>query len=143
MDETITAIRYHDFSMGHKVTGHEDKCAHLHGHNYRVYFHVTAEELDGIGRVIDFAVIKTRLAQWLEDNYDHKFIINRDDPLAAELFKIAPDDVVLVGYNPTAENIAKYLVEVVAPKQLAGTGTRLTKCEVQETRKCGAVYEKI
>ncbi len=141
MKNKITAIRYHDFSMGHKVTGHEDKCSHLHGHNYRVYFHVAANELDSVGRVLDFSVIKSRLAMWLEDNYDHKFIINRKDELAHKLKALAPDDVVLIGYNPTAENIAKHLVEVVAPQQLKGTGTKLIKCEVQETRKCGAVYE--
>lgn len=27
---------YHDISCGHRVYGHESKCAHLHGHNYRI-----------------------------------------------------------------------------------------------------------
>ena len=30
-----TAERYHDISCGHRVVGHESKCAFLHGHNYR------------------------------------------------------------------------------------------------------------
>jgi 6-pyruvoyltetrahydropterin/6-carboxytetrahydropterin synthase len=34
----IIASRYHDISCGHRVYGHESKCAHLHGHNYRVHF---------------------------------------------------------------------------------------------------------
>ena len=46
-----TAARYHDFSAGHKVTGHENKCAHLHGHNYRVHFTIQSEAgVDGILR---------------------------------------------------------------------------------------------
>jgi len=58
----VTANRYHDFSAGHKVTGHENKCAHLHGHNYRVHFTIRSEAgVDKIGRVLDFASIKIRL----------------------------------------------------------------------------------
>ena len=47
------AKRYHDISCGHRVFQHESKCAHLHGHNYRVHFTCEAEELDNIGRVIE------------------------------------------------------------------------------------------
>ena len=63
----ITVERYHDISMGHRVVGHESKCRHLHGHNYRIHFVCTAPELDGVGRVIDFSEIKERLCQWLEE----------------------------------------------------------------------------
>ena len=34
----ITATRYHDICAGHRVYGHEGKCSHFHGHNYRIYF---------------------------------------------------------------------------------------------------------
>ena len=45
----IVATRYHDISCGHRVANHESKCAHLHGHNYRITFECAAEELDNIG----------------------------------------------------------------------------------------------
>jgi 6-pyruvoyltetrahydropterin/6-carboxytetrahydropterin synthase len=134
----ITCQRYHDISCGHRVYGHESKCAHLHGHNYRVTF-VCGGALDSVGRVIDFSVIKSRLCMWLEDNFDHRFLIWEKDPIANELLKLDPR-VVFVPFNPTAENIARYLVEVVAPKQLDGTGVTLLKCSVEETRKCSAEY---
>ena len=57
----LTAERYHDISCGHRVVGHENKCRHLHGHNYRVHFVCTAANLDHIGRVIDFSIIKEKL----------------------------------------------------------------------------------
>ena len=44
--------RYPDISCGHRVYRHESKCAHLHGHNYRIHFTVTGR-LDSLGRVID------------------------------------------------------------------------------------------
>jgi 6-pyruvoyltetrahydropterin/6-carboxytetrahydropterin synthase len=138
----ITANRYHDISCGHRVYGHESKCAHLHGHNYRVHFTVAPEEgLDNIGRVLDFSVIKTLLAMWLEDNYDHKFLVWEKDPILQQLLQIDPKGIVAVSYNPTAENIAKHLVEVIAPIQLKDTGCKLMACTVEETRKCSATYE--
>jgi 6-pyruvoyltetrahydropterin/6-carboxytetrahydropterin synthase len=140
-----TAERYHDISVGHRVYGHESKCAHLHGHNYRIHFHCRAAKgahsLDRVGRVIDFSVIKHLLCQWLEDEWDHKFLLWQDDPLLPHLQSLDPQGVVGVPFNPTAENIAEYLVNVVAPVQLKGSGVELAFCRVEETRKCAASYE--
>lgn len=136
-----TASRYHDFSAGHRVHGHESKCAHLHGHNYRVHFTVTADTLDSIGRVMDFSAIKEHLCEWLERTWDHKMIMWESDPLTAELHKLDPQGVAVVPFNPTAEAMAQYLVETIAPAALKGTGVRLVRCSIDETRKCSATYE--
>jgi len=132
----ITATRYHDFSTGHRVYGHESKCAHLHGHNYRVYFTVQADQLDGVGRVMDFSVIKDLLCEWLEEHWDHKFLIWQDDPWAPGLKQMDPEGTVVVGFNPTAENMGEYLINTVGPEQLAGTGVQLVSVNIEETRKC-------
>ena len=144
--------RYHDFSCGHRVHGHESKCAHLHGHNYRVTFTcvMTDGNLDHLGRVIDFSVIKERLCIWLEDNWDHKFLIWTEDPMFQQINKSAKlepelaalwlESLVRVPFNPTAENMAEHLVEVVGRAVLQGTGVRLQECRVEETRKCAATY---
>lgn len=133
------AKRYHDISCGHRVFQHESKCAHLHGHNYRVHFTCEAEELDNIGRVMDFSDMKSRLCVWLEDHWDHKTLIWGNDPWAKVLPEIDPT-IVIVPFNPTAENIAQHLVEVIGPQQLAGTGIKLIHCDVEETRKCSASF---
>lgn len=133
----ITAERYHDISCGHRVYQHESKCAHLHGHNYRVHFTVIAPELDSIGRVMDFSVIKERLCMFLEDHWDHRCLIWQEDPWSADLSLIDPT-VVIVPFNPTAENMARALLEVIGPKQLEGTSCHLVKVTVEETRKCSA-----
>jgi 6-pyruvoyltetrahydropterin/6-carboxytetrahydropterin synthase len=139
----ITATRYHDFSAGHKVTGHENKCRHLHGHNYRIHFTVQLEAgLDDIGRVLDFSAIKDRLCNWLESEWDHRFLIYEDDPDQAVLRRHFPDDVVVTTFNPTAENMAHHLVHAVAPVALDGTGCRLVRCVVEETRKCQATCSR-
>lgn len=136
---TIQAHRYHDISTGHRVYQHESKCAHLHGHNYRVHFTVEAPKLDAIGRVMDFSVIKEKLCMWLEDNWDHKFLVWVKDPWATTLTELDPTTVV-TGFNPTAEKMAQYLVEVVGPTQLEGTGVTLTHVVIEETRKCSCSF---
>lgn len=137
-----TVERYHDISTGHRVCNHESKCAHLHGHNYRITFVCEPEHgtLDGIGRVIDFSVVKERLCMWLEEHWDHKFLIWDCDPLRELLCTADPRGVVLVRFNPTAENMAEHLVNVVAPQQLRGTGVVCRSVRIEETRKCSATY---
>jgi 6-pyruvoyltetrahydropterin/6-carboxytetrahydropterin synthase len=134
----ITAQRYHDISCGHRVFGHESKCAHLHGHNYRVTFTCAARSLDDIGRVLDFSVMKEKLCLWLEENWDHKFLVFVDDDWRGRLSMMDPGGVVAVTFNPTAENMADHLLRVVGPNQLLGTGVRLISVTVEETRKCSA-----
>jgi 6-pyruvoyltetrahydropterin/6-carboxytetrahydropterin synthase len=109
-----------------------------------------SDETDNIGRVMDFSVIKEKLCMWLEDNWDHKFLMWENDPIFiyfGSLYVPNDDDLsildgsmVSVPFNPTAENMAKYLVDVIAPKQLMGTGVQLIACKVEETRKCSATY---
>lgn len=137
----ITATRYHDISCGHRVCGHESKCAHLHGHNYRVTFECAGEteSLDELGRVLDFSVIKEKLCMWLGNEWDHHFLVWKEDPLAPHLKALDPT-VVELDFNPTAENIAHHLATVVAPECLRGSGVRVIRCTVEETRKCSAEW---
>jgi len=136
----ITITRYHDISTGHRVYGHESKCAHVHGHNYRIHFTCSAQELDDVGRVIDFSVVKEKLCMWVENHWDHKMLLWYKDPLSKSISNLDPSGVVVTTFNPTAENMAKYLVVVVGPKQLVNTGVTLTSVEIEETAKCSAKY---
>ena len=130
----ITCSRYHDISCGHRVYGHGSKCRHLHGHNYRIHFTCSADELDTLGMVVDFGFIKSLMCSWLDACWDHKTLLWCDDPLLSELEKLALE-VVAVDFNPTAENIALFLLN----KQWAlPEGVQLTNVLVEETRKCSA-----
>lgn len=136
----ITAHRYHDISCGHRVVGHESKCRHLHGHNYRIHFYCEAP-LDELGRVIDFGVIKSTLCMWLEDQWDHRLLISKLDPMLETLKELDPKGVVAVPFNPTAENMGLHLLNVIGPMLLEGKGVRLVRVTVEETRKCGATVD--
>lgn len=140
----VTVERYHDISAGHRVVGHEGKCRSLHGHNYRVTFTCEAEQLDDLGRVIDFSVIKEKLCMWLEEHWDHRMLLWEKDPLRMHLenaltyAELDEDSVHVVPFNPTAENMALHLLNVIGPMQLTGTGVVLVRVNVSETRKCAA-----
>ena len=140
----ITVVRYHDISCGHRVYGHESKCQFLHGHNYRFWFTAVAEDglTDFLGRVVDFGVIKARLCQWLEDNWDHKTLLWTEDPLSASIpVFLGSDDIIPVPFNPTAENLANYLLHEVSPPMMRDSGARIISVRVDETRKCSAVAD--
>lgn len=150
----ITAERYHDISCGHRVVGHEGKCRWLHGHNYRIHFVCESDDLDEVGRVMDFGAIKGTLCAFLEEKWDHRFLVWDEDALmvgleravtlgmekkdAASIIATLVDSIVRVPFNPTAENIAWYLLKNIGPKLLEGTGVRLIAVRVEETRKCSA-----
>lgn len=149
----ITAQRYHDISCGHRVHGHESKCAYLHGHNYRFIFTVAPiAGLDDVGRVLDFSAINARLCMWLEANYDHKFLAWERDPIMRGIASLADEStqyendlskmlgasIVWTPFNPTAENLARHMLYVIGPQQLADTSVVLVAVKVEETRKCSA-----
>ena len=134
----IVASREHEIHTGHRVYGHESKCALLHGHGYVITFTVQADELDDVGRVLDFAFIKSTLCQWLEDNWDHRTLLYEKDPWVEVFESNNVIGVVVVPFNPTAENMASYLLEEVGPQQLQNVEAQLISVKVQETRKCSA-----
>ena len=71
----ITCTRRFQFCAGHRVHRHESKCRNLHGHNYVLFVTVTAPELDSLGRVIDFSIIKGLVGDWIDSKWDHGFIL--------------------------------------------------------------------
>lgn len=162
-------IRSHEICAGHRVVGHESKCRHLHGHNYVFHFHVAPKPIDGVsvkgdpldqvGRVIDFSVVKSTLCEWLENNWDHRFLHWEQDKLMVGIASLIEDSnrpgfieakdeihffdsLVSLPFNPTAENLAAYMVEVIGPRLLDEHGVELVKCTIEETSKCHVGYTK-
>lgn len=131
----ISAERHHDFCAGHRVVGQGGKCEHLHGHNYRVHFTIEAHDLDSVGRVLDFGDMKTILASWVEREWDHRFLVWKGDPLRDALLAADPS-CVTVDFNPTAENMAVFLLE--QSNRMLPTCVRCTSIRLEETRKCSA-----
>ena len=96
------------FCYGHRLTDYVGKCACLHGHQGTVQVTLGSGRLNEAGMVFDFGVIKRFVKGWVDENWDHRMILNEADPIAAA---IRPHDSGLhpVPYNPTAENLAAQL----------------------------------
>ena len=130
-------MRQIKFCAGHRLVGHEGKCAHLHGHNYLAQIFVSGGEFDEVGRVVDFSVINRLFKGWIDEHWDHGVLIwDEDTELIEALSVLKSSKTYCLPYNPTAENIAKYLLTEVGPKlieQIEGYDVRLTKVIVWET----------
>ncbi len=82
-----------EISASHCLTlDYDSKCKNTHGHNWIITVYCKKEELDDMGMVVDFSVIKAVV----EDNLDHQ-----------NLNTVLP-------CNPTAENIAKWIYMRIA-----------------------------
>ena len=123
-----------DFCYGHRLLNYDGKCRYLHGHNGRAVISIEGEELDDRGMVLDFADIKQFVSTWIDDNLDHRMILNRSDPVAPLLEDLG-EPLYLINENPTAENIAKLIFE-----QTRLQGVPIVEVRLWETPRCFATY---
>lgn len=126
-----------EIDAAHRVMGHEGKCRHLHGHRFVFEVHVQRKDrgIDGLGRVIDFGAVKAEIGGYLNMEWDHATILNRDDPVA-RLWQdggaLEGHKYCLIPYNPTAENLAIYLLNACR-NMFANTDIDVMQVDVWET----------
>ena len=71
---------YHNFPCSHRQWQHSGHCKFVHGYSRSFTFWFIAKNLDINGFVVDFSSLKP-LENKLKDQFDHTFLINKDDPL--------------------------------------------------------------
>ena len=121
MKYEISVEKY--FSAAHALREYKGKCERLHGHNWRVLVVVGGQKLDGIGMLMDFSELKKILEGSLS-NLDHSFL-NESDPF---------DKI-----NPTAENIAEYILNKIKTQLPSGVLARKV-CVWESEASCACVY---
>ena len=101
-----------EVSGAHRLNlDYESKCSNLHGHNWIIEIYMQSKCLDKNGMVMDFTHIKRQIS----DKLDHQNL--------NEAFN----------FNPTAENIAKWICDTL--------GEKCYKVTVQESEGNVACYE--
>lgn len=114
-----------NFSAAHNLKGYKGKCEVLHGHNWKVEVVACARELDKLGMVEDFSVVKMKLKQVLA-LFDHKYLN------VLPYFKKK---------NPTSENIAR-LIYGKMRERLKNSGMKVFSVKVWETETSCATYRE-
>jgi len=105
------------FSAAHHLPNYDGPCHNLHGHTWKTVFIMEGPVRED-GMVCDFKVIKKLLDSYLPD---HQLL---NDLLP----------------NPTAENLAQYLFDKIAPA-LAEKNLTLKTLEVWESENAAAILE--
>ena len=143
----LTITRRLEFDAGHRLVGHESKCKHLHGHRYvaEVTLRTTAG-VDGVGRVLDYGVIKERIGGWIDEHWDHNMILNPADSILKIASKVifagkAPFIMPPHTANPTAENMVRVLFHVSRDLLADVDGIEVVKMRLYETPNCWADFE--
>ncbi len=106
------------FSAAHRLPHYQGPCHDLHGHTWKAVF-VIDGPVGPDGMVCDFKSVKALLDSYLPD---HQFL---NDLLE----------------NPTAENLAQYLFDKIAPA-LAGKNLTLQTLEIWESDHAAAILER-
>ncbi len=84
----ILTLKHH-FESSHRLENYEGQCARLHGHRWEVEITIEAPDLKN-DMVADFDRLRS-----LVDEFDH---VNLNE---------------VVGFNPTAENLARHIKELI------------------------------
>lgn len=136
----ITVMRRIRFNAGHRLLGHEGKCANFHGHNYVADVYVTGTAVDDVGRLIDFAQLKDLLKGWIDEHWDHGFVLSDADENGIAAIRMAtPTKYFLLPENPTSENMGRYLLETVCPRLLAPYEVEAVRIDLWETEETCAI----
>lgn len=118
-------------SAGHRILHHDGKCSRPHGHNYAISVAVTGT-LTEEGWVVDKGDITDVLSDW-----DHRFLVERGDPLI-EAFEASGDSdaTVVLDQPPTAE-VMGFVLERRLEDALPDTVSNVV-VEVRETGELAA-----
>ncbi|KJD33479.1 6-pyruvoyl tetrahydrobiopterin synthase [Tamlana nanhaiensis] len=87
----------------------------FHGHNYELIVSVTGEINPETGFVVDMKILKDLIFEEIEQSFDHKNL-----NLEVEAFK---------NLNPTAENIAVVIYNILKPKLNSELNLKITLYE--------------
>lgn len=137
-----------EWDMGHRIPNHKSQCRNLHGHRYRAEVTITGPlvEEDGSsdeGMVLDFGDIKNILVEEIHDPLDHGFMWYEKDKYRRSVTSVTKElKNIVVDFIPTAENISKWIYEIVNEKlqQKYGSELRVSKVRLFETPNSWADY---
>jgi len=125
------------FELAHQLEHAFSKCcsAQIHGHSYICELYFSDTEVNEDGMVVDFGEVKSKIGKYM-DNWDHSLVMSVTMPKDyLDCLRDYNENLKIVKYNPTAENMAKDIYDHV--KKLINT---LSKVRIHETATGWAEY---
>lgn len=122
------------FCYGHRLMNYDGKCRHPHGHNAKIEVMCEGDRLDERGMLVDFGDIKDVVKTFIDENWDHRMLLRKDDPLVEE-FRKRGEPFFVFDENPTAETFAKHLYDFIKH-----AGLPVVEVRFYETPTSYAVY---
>lgn len=124
--QSSIAVR-HNIEVAHRLFLLPGKCEQIHGHSMDVTLDLDGElNAGGILGGIEYGDLKRMFRGYLDEQYDHRLLLNVEDPFAGDLITVhrdasgqfteKDDEVTLPGLNvcpgdPTTENIAWWILQ--------------------------------
>jgi len=84
-------------------------CRHLHGHEAEVHVHLEGDKLDTQGMVTDFLHLSW-LKKFFDETVDHKFIIDKNDPLFDMM--VGTDAILEEIFVPNTDHRAGWIIDM-------------------------------
>lgn len=116
----IRVTKEFSFEMAHVLHNYDGPCRNVHGHSYRLFVTVAgtpgSDENDPkLGMVIDFGDLKRIVREEIVEKFDHSVVLSTHQPAEKrKLFKSLFGNTVVVGYQPTCENmVADFAARIV------------------------------
>lgn len=114
------------FDAAHYIKGYDGKCAYIHGHRWYVEVCCGGTQLDELGMLTDFGVIKQALHNILAE-FDHGILNN--------LAYFNTEEK-----NPTSENLAYFIFNKLKQTELFHDNIKLMWVKVFESPDTYALY---
>ena len=133
------------FEFAHRLLNYTGKCNRIHGHTDNVIVTLGADQLNSQGMIVDFGAVKSMVRGFIDDFWDHSIILNNQDPLIGVLEALydGPSSYFAVPFEPTSENLAKYLFDEIDDMSFGPASIQVERVEFQETPVNTAIYERI
>ncbi|MDR2924575.1 MAG: 6-carboxytetrahydropterin synthase QueD [Azoarcus sp.] len=135
-----------EFDAGHRIPDHGSQCKHLHGHRYVIEISLEGKVINAPGNaangmVMDFGEIKRIAWEKVVSQWDHAFLVWREDAPVLEFLMSLPDHkTVIFDAVPTVENLAAAAFRILdaAYRNTCGNALRLERVRLFETPNCWA-----
>lgn len=117
----------HTISMGHRLPSYKGICSSPHGHNVKVEVCIRTTKF------FDFKVVKDLLVEVIQP-MDHAMVLHNEDPIR-EMFIEMEFRHVLLNVEPTTENIAQVIFNILYKRLRQDASVSLDCVTVHETDK--------